>query len=242
MLCSSSMSHLVKYLANLGYGTRREVTRLVTHGRVTDARGSVLHDDARYEHDDVRVDAAPLDPPPGSVVLLHKPVGYVCSTTDATNPVVYELLPPRFRARTPVMAPVGRLDVDTTGLLLLTDDGALNHRLTSPRSHVPKRYVATLAEPLRGDEGARFASGTVQLASDPEPLAPATFEVLDAHTVRVTLVEGRYHQVRRMFAALGNHVLQLQRISIGGLTVADEPVGSWRLLSAAERDLLFLSP
>ncbi len=232
------MSDLVKYLANLGYGTRRSVTRLVGHQRVTNRNGQPLCVDDTSIHDDILVDGLPLDPPPGSVVLLHKPVGYVCSTTDVANPVVFALLPARFRARSPIMAPIGRLDVDTSGLLLLTDDGALNHRLTSPRSHLPKVYLVTLAEPLRGDERERFASGRMQLASDPHPLAPATLDVLDAHTIRLTLAEGRYHQVRRMFAAVGNHVLRLERIAIGDLTLGDQPNGTWRVVTATERAML----
>lgn len=226
---------MVKYLANLGYGTRREVSRLFAERRVTDARGIAVRPDADTGHDDLRVDGAPLDPPPGSVILLHKPVGYVCSTTDAIHPVIYELLPHRFRARSPIMAPVGRLDADTSGLLLVTDDGPLNHRLTTPRAHLSKVYVATLAEPLRGDEAERFASGTMQLASETTPLAPARLEPLGPRQARVTLEEGRYHQVRRMFAAVGNHVEQLHRVAVGPLTLGDEPPGHWRVLSPAER-------
>ncbi len=229
---------LLKYLANLGYGTRRDVTALFDQRRVTDADGRVLRTADTREHADLRVDGEPLDAAPGSVILLHKPVGYVCSTTDASHPVVYDLLPPRFRARSPVMAPVGRLDRDTSGLLLLTDDGALNHRLTSPRSHLPKVYRVTLADPLRGDEADVFASGALRLASDPSLLAPAQLTALDAHHARVILEEGRYHQVRRMFAAVGHHVVQLERIAIGGLALGGEVPGSWRVLDAQERALL----
>ncbi len=154
---------LVRHLAALGYGTRREVEALLAAGRVTGADGRRLRDGDAWKHDEVRVDGTPLDPPPGSAIALHKPVGYVCSLRDV-NPVVYDLLPVRFARRRPVMAPVGRLDRETSGLLLLTDDGALNHRLTAPRHHVPKVYEATLAEPLRGDEAPAFASGTLRLA------------------------------------------------------------------------------
>ncbi|MEQ1690091.1 MAG: pseudouridine synthase [Gemmatimonas sp.] len=232
------MSLLVKYLSNLGYGSRRDVARLLEQQRVTDARAVPMRANTPFTHDDLRVDDRPIDPAFGSVVMLHKPTGFVCSTTDASNPVVYALLPARFRARSPMMAPVGRLDLDTSGLLLLTDDGALNHRLTSPKSHVSKVYVATLAEPLRGDERERFASGTLTLAADAAPLLPVGMEVLDTHTVQLTLAEGRYHQVRRMFAAVGNHVLQLHRVAIGALTLGDLPVGTWRVLTNAERALL----
>ena len=107
--------------------------------------------------------------------MLHKPVGYTCSTKD-TGRLIYDLLPPRFRLRNPVLSTVGRLDRDTSGLLLMTDDGALLHRITSPKAHLPKVYEAALATDLRGDEAAMFASGTLMLESENQPLAPATLE------------------------------------------------------------------
>ena len=231
---------LAKYLANLGYGSRREVERLVARGRVTRADGSPLREGDSFLHDEVRVGGERLDPAPGVLIMLHKPVGYVCSTADA-NPLVYDLLPPRFLARSPVVAPIGRLDRDTSGLLLLTDDGRLNHRIASPRAHLPKLYDATLASDLRGDEGEIFASGTLVLAGESEPLLPATLEVIGPRRARVTLVEGRYHQVRRMFAAVGNHVETLHRDAIGGLRLGDLPAGSWRVLTPDEIRLVSAS-
>lgn len=221
---------LVRYLANLGYGSRREVERLIGEGRVRRADGSVLGAQDTAFHDDLRVDDAPLDPSPGSVLMLHKPIGYVCSTTDA-HPVVYALLPDRFRRRSPLMSPIGRLDRDTSGLLLLTDDGQINHRITSPRTHSPKTYEATLTAPLRGDEAALFASGTLLLDSETTPLAPAVLELIDARRVRLTITEGRYHQVRRMFAACGHHVEALHRTAIGALSIGDLASGAWRTLT-----------
>jgi 16S rRNA pseudouridine516 synthase len=114
--------------------------------------------------------------------------------------IVFDLLPPRFRLRNPPLSTVGRLDRDTSGLLLLTDDGQLLHRIISPKSKLPKVYLATLAQDLRGDEAAVFASGTLLLESETTPLLPAELEVPDARRARLTLHEGRYHQVRRMFA------------------------------------------
>lgn len=225
---------LRKYLANLGYGSRRDVLLLFAQGRITLHDGTRLQPDDSTAHDDVRVDDEPLDPPPGSVILLHKPIGYVCSTTDASNSVVYDLLPSRFAHRSPLMSPVGRLDLDTSGLLIVTDDGQLNHRLTSPRTHVPKTYIATLSSSLRGDEAALVASGTLLLEGDDKPLLPAELYALSATTVRVVLHEGRYHQVRRMFAALGHHVVTLQRIAIGTLTLGEQGEGTWRVLTQAE--------
>ncbi|MBU6365178.1 MAG: 16S rRNA pseudouridine(516) synthase [Gemmatimonadetes bacterium] len=232
---------LSQYLARLGYAPRRDCERWIAARRVTDGAGRPLADRSPFTHDDVRVDGAPLDPPPGVVVLLHKPAGYVCSLQDRP-PLVYDLLPSRFRQRDPVLAPVGRLDADTTGALLLTDDGALNHRLTSPRHHVAKVYLATVAEPLRGDEGAAFAAGTLVLNGEPAPCAPAPLEAVDAHRARVTLHEGRYHQVRRMFAALGHHVTALHREAVGPIALDGLAEGAWRVLSAADRSRLADAP
>jgi len=120
------------------------------------------------------------------------------------------------------------LDKDTSGLLLLTDDGKLVHQLTSPKKHVPRVYLATLDRNLRGDEAATFAAGTLMLEAEEKPLLPARMEVLDARTARLTLHEGRYHQVRRMFAAVGNHVVLLHREKFGSLQVADLVEGRWR--------------
>lgn len=224
---------LVRYLANLGYGTRRQVTLLFDYGRVTDAAGRRLPHDAPFTaHDDVRVDDEPLDVPPGTVVMLHKPVDYVTSTREASR-TIYELLPPRWLQRTPILAPIGRLDRDTSGLLLLTDDGQLNHRITSPRTHLPKTYVVRLAGDLTGEEGARLASGTLMLDGETTPLAPATFAPIDARSARVTITEGRYHQVRRMLAALGNHVEALHREAVGALTLGELAEGEWRVVERA---------
>ena len=224
---------IIKHLSNLGYGTRREVTEIVKHRRVTRTDGSIVRDGDAFVHADLLVDEIPVDPAPGSVIMLHKPVGYVCSTKDASR-LIYELLPSRFPVRLPTMAPVGRLDRDTSGLLLITDDGKINHRLTSPKSHVAKVYDVQVASDLRGDEAALFASGTLMLDSETTPLLPAALDVLGPRTVRVTLTEGRYHQVRRMFAAAGNHVDSLHRRSVAGLELGDLPSGDWRLLTLAE--------
>lgn len=229
---------LLRTIANLGYGSRREVTALIREGRITDARGDILYADDEPLHEDVRVDGEPLDPPAGLLLMLHKPVGTTCSTKDRGR-LVHDLLPPRFARRSPQLSTVGRLDRDTSGLLLLTDDGALLHRIISPKSKLPKVYEATLAQPLRGDEDAIFASGTLMLESEKTPLLPAELEVLSPVRARLTLHEGRYHQVRRMFAALGNHVEALHRSRIGGLALAGLAEGAWRALGQEDRARLF---
>ena len=233
---------LLRRIANLGYGSRKEVTAMFREGRITHANGDVLYaDDVLDEHarhEDVRVDGEPLDPPPGLLLMLNKPVGYTCSKKDQGQ-IVYDLLPPRFALREPAVSTVGRLDRDTSGLLLLTDDGVLLHRISSPKSQVAKVYEATLARPLRGDEARIFASGKLRLESESTPLLPAELDVLEPQRVRLTLHEGRYHQARRMFAAVGNHVETLHRSAVGGLTLGDLPSGQWRALDDAERLRVF---
>ena len=229
---------LLRYLANLGYGSRKEVTAMLRNGWVTRRDGSALGPDDVAAHEDILLDDEGLDPPQGMLLLLHKPVGYTCSTKDVGR-LVYELLPPRFRLRSPVLSSVGRLDRDTSGLLLMTDNGALLHRITSPKAHLPKVYEAALASELRGDEAALFAAGTLVLEGEKDALAPATLELLSPRLARVTTIEGRYHQVRRMFAAVGNHVEALRRTRIGGLELGALAAGEWRLLDDGDRARLF---
>ena len=229
---------LVKLIANLGYGSRKQVTLMFREGRITDAAGEVLYADDAVAHDQVRVDGEPLDPPQGLLLMLHKPTGYTCSTKDPGR-VVYDLLPPRHRLRDPVLSTVGRLDRDTSGLLLMTDDGALLHRITSPKAHLPKVYEAVLASDLRGDEAEVFGSGTLMLEGEKHPLAPAGIEPLGPRRASITLVEGRYHQIRRMFAAVGNHVESLHRHTLGGLDLGDLAPGQWRILDEADRTRIF---
>jgi 16S rRNA pseudouridine516 synthase len=238
---------LDRLLANLGYGTRREVERVVWAGLVV-LDGVVLEDaDQRIAiapdlSARMTFDGAPLDPPPGLTLMLHKPVGVTCSHKEQ-GPLVYSLLPERWRRREPAISTVGRLDKDTSGLLLMTDDGALLHRIISPRSHVSKRYDVTLARPLRGDEEKIFAAGELMLEGETKPLLPVPMEVLSTTRAIVTLTEGRYHQVRRMFAAVGNHVTALHRDRVGGLALPDDlPAGQYRILGQADLALVLRPP
>lgn len=237
------MLRLDRLLANLGYGSRREVQRLVWTGLVV-LDGDMLRDsDQRIAvtpdlSTRMSVDDEPLDPPPGFALMLHKPTGVTCSHKEQ-GPLVYKLLPERWRRREPPISTVGRLDKDTSGLLLLTDDGALLHQIISPRNHVAKRYDVTLDRPLRGDEEQLFASGELLLEGEAKPLLPAQMEVLSPTRAYVTLTEGRYHQVRRMFAATGNHVTALHRDRVGNLTLPDDlPTGHYRILGEADLALV----
>jgi 16S rRNA pseudouridine516 synthase len=230
---------LVKLLANLGYGSRKEVEKLLRSGAVTNAGGvSYKHkDDADPE--DVRVTGESLDPGFPLVIVLNKPEGFTCSTEDPGD-TIYDLLPPRFSKRNPGLNPVGRLDKDTTGMLLMTDDGKFLHQVIHPKSACLKVYHVWLDRPLNGNEGEIFSSGEMLLESESKPLLPAGLEVIGEKEALVTLHEGRYHQVRRMFAATGNHVLALKRISIGNLKLPEDlEEGEWRTVSKEEIEMLF---
>ena len=224
---------LVKLISNLGYGSRKEIAQWFRQGLITDAAGEVLYADDQVAHADIRIDGEPLDPPHPLTLLLHKPVGVTCSMKDPGR-IVYDLLPARYRLRSPQLSTVGRLDRDTSGLLLLTDDGALLHRIVSPKSKLEKIYDASLTHDLRGDEAALFASGTLLLESEKTPLAPAGLEIVDSRHARLALVEGRYHQVRRMFAAVGNHVDALHRSRMGGLELDGLTPGAWRAVGGED--------
>ncbi|GAB2185159.1 pseudouridine synthase [Roseibium sp. LAB1] len=231
---------LVKLLANLGYGSRKEMQLAIRNGWVTDREGNRLKADAKTAHEDILFDDEPLDPAHGVVILMNKPLGYTCSIKDQGR-LVYDLLPDRFRMRKPVLSTIGRLDKETSGALLFTDDGTFLHRVISPKSEVPKIYEVTLDRPMKGDEAALFASGDMMLESEDKPLKPAELDVTDETHARLTLHEGRYHQVRRMFAATGNHVTDLTRSHIGGLGLEGLEEGQWKVLSEEEKTRIFES-
>jgi 16S rRNA pseudouridine516 synthase len=238
------MARLDRLLANLGYGSRREVTDLVARRQVL-LDGVVVKDaGARIEiradlPNRMSISGQALDPPAPLTILMHKPLGVVCSHREAGRSV-YELLPARWRARIPALSTIGRLDKETSGLLLITDDGPFLHRVISPKSNISKRYAATLDRPLEGHEAELFAAGTLMLEGEKEPLAPAVLEPTGARSADLTITEGRYHQVRRMFAAVGNHVVGLHRDRIGGLALpAELEPGDWRILTPDEQAAIF---
>lgn len=165
----------------------------------------------------VTLDGQPLALPGHRYLMLHKPAGVLSATTDADQPVVTDLLPEELATR---VHPVGRLDLDTTGLLLLTSDGQWSHRITSPRHQCPKTYRVTLAEKLSDDGGRQLETG-VLLRNETRPTRPAQIERVSDAVIDLTLSEGRYHQVKRMIAAVGNHVVALHRHRIGAVTLDD---------------------
>lgn len=238
-------SRIDKLLSSMGYGSRSEMARMAKAGGIV-LDGVELADVSQRIAltpdlpGRMQIDGAPLDPLQGLVILLNKPLGMTCSHKE-DGPLVYDILPKRWRGRDPAISTIGRLDKQTSGLLLLTDDGDLLHRIISPKRHVQKTYRARLARPLSGTEGAVFASGRLMLEGEDKPLAPAELEVLSDTEALLSVTEGRYHQVRRMFAAVGNHVEALHRERLGGLVLPEGlAAGEWRLLARDEIDLIFV--
>jgi 16S rRNA pseudouridine516 synthase len=225
-------------LFSQGFGTRRDCEALLLAGRVRHA-GQVVEDpDAEVAVQGLVFEVAGQPWPfhAQALLMLHKPVGHECSRKPGAWPSVLSLLPTPLRRRD--VQPVGRLDQDTTGLLLLTDDGPLLHRLTHPRHHLPKVYEIRTAEPVTPGQIERLLAG-VTLKDDPVPVCAAACEASGERSLRLTLTEGKYHQVKRMVAAVGNHVEALHRSSFGLLRLPEDLApGQWRWLGAAERALL----
>ncbi len=193
--------------------------------------GRIANDpSARVSAASVRVDGEPLDHPDGLLIMLHKPAGFVCSHDPAEGPSIYDLVPSRWRQRNPVVTSIGRLDKETTGLILITDQSALVHRLTSPKKKVPKLYRVIVEHDLDASLVPRFASGELRLAGETEPSAPAALSLVAPRVAELELTEGRYHQVRRMFAECGWSVLELHRARFGAISLDDLPPGKWREL------------
>ncbi|MFO1336921.1 MAG: 16S rRNA pseudouridine(516) synthase [Burkholderiaceae bacterium] len=209
---------LSQILFSQGFGTRRVCAGLVDAGLVR-LGGQVLDDPTQDLPTDglvLEVEGQPWPYHARALVMLHKPAGYECSQKPRHHPSVLSLLPPPLRARG--VQPIGRLDEDTTGLLLLTDDGALIHRLTSPKHHVPKVYEVGCKHAVDAGQVERLLAGVV-LDDDPAPVRAAACEAVGERGLRLTLTEGKYHQVKRMVAAVGNRVETLHRSRFGPLAL-----------------------
>ncbi len=225
-------------LFSQGFGVRRACEGLVHSGQVRLA-GTLVDDPAALvETTGLQFEVAGQrwTFQDQALVLLNKPAGYECSQKPKHWPSVMLLLPPALRHRG--VQPVGRLDQDTTGALLLTDDGTLIHRLTSPKHHVPKVYEVGTARPVDEAQAQRLRAGVV-LDDDPLPVCAEGCEITGPQALRLTLVQGKYHQVKRMVAAVGNHCDTLHRSRFGDLSLDDGPApGQWRFVSEEERAAL----
>jgi 16S rRNA pseudouridine516 synthase len=225
-----SPRRLDQILANYGYCSRSEAKVWIRQRRVTVKGVVATAAENKATPDCVQVDGQPIEFPEGILALLHKPAGYVCSHDAGEGPTVYDLLPPQWLRRNPPVTTIGRLDKDTTGVLLLTDQGELVHQWTSPRHKVVKVYEVMLSTDLSPSLVELFAAGTLQLEGEERPCLPAQLEILSARAARLALTEGRYHQVKRMFASQGGEVIQLHRSRFGEFELGDLQTGQWKSL------------
>lgn len=234
------MERLDKIISATGKKSRREVREMVRQGRVLVDGKPAPAADMKVDPQTavILLDGEPLGYEKFTYVMLHKPAGVLTATEDRRQETVLDLLPPELRRR--ALSPVGRLDKDTEGLLLLTNDGQLAHRLLSPKSHVDKVYYARVDGALEPGDIAAFAAGMT--LGDGLECLPAGLEILSPAEALVTLREGKFHQVKRMLAARGKPVLYLKRLSMGRLRL--DPAlapGAWRMLTEEERSALNLS-
>ncbi len=229
---------LERLLQKHGFGTRKGCRGLIRDERVA-VNGQICDDPfADIPTADLVFSVDGVDWPYAEFasLMLNKPAGYECSRNPQHHPSVLELLPRPLRERD--VQPIGRLDEDTTGLLLITDDGQLNHQLSSARRKVPKIYLATTKHPLDQAQIDQLLTG-VLLNDEPEPIAAAGAEIVGDHLLRLTVTEGKYHQVKRMVAAVGNRVEALHREAVGQLSLPDDlPPGEWRWLTPADLEKL----
>ncbi len=225
------MRRLDQLLSSLGYCSRREAMAFVKEGRVKLGDVVLKRSDQRVDSALITVDDQPLEAPDGLLAMLHKPVGYACTHSADEGPNIYELLPSHWPERNPAVTSVGRLDKDTSGLLLVTDIGSLVHRFTSPKAEIEKTYLMEVDRELDPALIEIFAKGDLMLRSEDKPCLPAKLEIVSGQTARLSITEGRYHQVRRMFASQGVHVEKLHRERFGPYALGDLAEGEWRMLS-----------
>lgn len=217
-------------LSRYGYCSRREARSWLRSGRVRILGETQTDGSLKAAASTVQIDNEPVEAPAGLLAVLHKPAGVVCSHETREGPSVYDLLPSRWNQRNPPVASVGRLDKDTTGLLLITDSGELIQRWTSPRHKVPKLYQVTLNRPVDPALIPLFAAGQLRLDGEETPCLPATLQIHPPHHATLELTEGRYHQVKRMFETCGYQVTALHRSQFGTFTLGTLQPGQWQRL------------
>ncbi len=233
---SKRFARLDQLLVSLGYGSRREVQRMIKDMFVSRTDSLPVKEDDRIDPCLIRIAGEPLDHADGILIALHKPLGFVCSHNEEEGRLIYELVPPQWLKRDPKIVSVGRLDKDTSGLILLTDQSDWVHKWTSPKKHISKLYEVHLRDPLKIELIELFAAGTLMLRGESKPCLPALLKIIDEHKCQLSLDEGRYHQVRRMFAACGNHVEALHRLRFGHLGLEGISEGEFRHISPSEVD------
>lgn len=216
-------------LSRFGYCSRKEAASWIKNKRILVKGAAASAAKQKAEPCDVIVDGEPIDSPDGLYIALNKPTGCTCSHSSEEGDLVYDLLPEQWLRRNPPVTTVGRLDKETSGLLLLTDDGQFVHRHTSPKHHIAKVYEFETETPIPEQSIPLFKSGTLLLTGESTPCLPADLELTAPNKGRLVLYEGRYHQVRRMLDHVGAPIVTLNRVAIGSLKLDDlglEP-GEW---------------
>jgi len=223
------MKRVDAYLSNLGYCSRKETKKFLKLNEVCINKNRIFNASIKADHEEITINGEKLDDEK-LLILLHKPNGYICSHNDSGK-LIYSLLPQRWQNRNPKISTIGRLDIDTTGAILLTDDGELNHKLSSPKNNIPKIYEVVVEKPLSSDIIDIFASGKIVLKGEEKPLKEAKLQILDTNLARLEITQGKYHQVKRMFAFVNNKVLKLHRVSFGNFFVDDLKEAEYKLIS-----------
>lgn len=217
-------------LSRYGYCSRSEARAWLKQGRVTLDGKAVQSPSDKAPPDRLLIDGEQVEKPGGILAMLHKPMDYVCSHDPKEGPSVYDLMPAQWLQRNPVVTTIGRLDKDATGLLLVTDVGELVHQWTSPKHKVPKLYEVIVDNDLPPGLTELFASGTLMLEDEDKPCLPAKLEITGPREAQLEIIEGRYHQVKRMFASQGCTVTRLHRSRFGDLTLDSLELGKWKFL------------
>ena len=221
------MERLDRVLGNLGYCSRKQSARFLRDFEVTVDTERLSDPSVKVDSNKVRINNEPLDRPDGIFIMLNKPAGYICSHDGGEGVLVYELLPHQWLSRNPVPSTIGRLDKDTTGVILITDNTQLIHTLTSPKRTIDKEYEVTVHKALTADLADAFMSGTLFLKGEEKPCLPAGLNIVDETHAKVILHEGRYHQVKRMFGYFGYIVTSLHRSRFGPYTLNGLESGGW---------------
>ena len=225
---------LDQILANYGYCSRSEAKRWIRGRRVVVAGQPAEAPEDKADPTTVLIDGQPVEFPEGILALFHKPAGCVCTHEHREGPTVFDLLPPRWARRNPPVTSVGRLDKDTTGLLIVTDIGELVQRWTSPRHKVPKIYEVTVDGAIDPKLIELFASGRLLLDDEDKPCLPARLEIISPHEARLELVEGKFHQVKRMFSSQSLNVVKLHRSRVGEFDLTGIESGKWKMLAVGD--------
>lgn len=224
------MHRVDKILSNLGYCSRRQAEDFLHSHIITCNNVRIKNGSQKADPHLLLIDGQKTDHPDGLFILLNKPAGYVCSHDPSEGPLVYDLLPKQWMKRNPVLSSIGRLDKDTTGVLLITDNTALNHQLSSPKRKIDKVYQVTVDKELNEELKELFSSGKLCLPGDQKPCLPADLQIKDQFNATVTIHEGRYHQIKRMFSACGFKVTSLHRSHFGIYSLDNLKEGEYKTL------------